>query len=107
MTLRVSSSSMDDYPYDAKRRVEALITSLRTLTQRDSEQEVQGLAIPVMAAALEAIKRSKPDDPVVVALVDIFSADFISAGESIRAADMLIIAEQLDAAIGPRPPLVG
>jgi hypothetical protein len=97
---------MDDYPYDAKRRVEALIKSLRTLTQRDSEQEVQGLAIPVVAAALEDIKRSKPDDPVVVALVDLFSADFIGAGEPVRAADMLVVAEQLDAAIGPQPPLV-
>lgn len=97
---------MDDYPYDAKQRVEALIKSLRTLTQRDPEQEVQGLAIPVVAAALEAIKRSKPEDPVVVALVDIFSADFISTGESIRAADVLIVAEQLDAAIGPPPPLI-
>jgi len=96
---------MDDYPYDAKRRVEALITSLRTLTQRDSEQEVQGLAVPVVAAALEAIKRSKPDDPVVAALVDLFSADFIGGGESIRAADMLVVAEQLDAAIGPEPQL--
>ena len=44
-----------------------------------------------MAAALEAIKRSKPDDPVVLTLVDLFSADFIGAGEPIRAADMLIV----------------
>ncbi len=65
------------------------------------------MAIPVVAAALEAIKRSKPDDPVVAAIVDLFSADFIGAGETIRAADMLIVAEQLDAAIGPPPPQVG
>jgi hypothetical protein len=98
--------SVDDYPYDAKRRIEALINSLRTLVQRDPEQEVQGLAIPVMAAALDAIKRSKPDDPVVLALVDLFSADLIGAGEPIRATDMLIVGEQLDAAVGPYPPLV-
>ena len=59
-----------------------------------------------MAAALEAIKRSKPDDPVVLALVDLFSADFIGAGEPIRAADMLIVGERLDAAVRPYPPLV-
>jgi hypothetical protein len=94
---------MDHYPYDAKRRVEALIRSLGALTARDPEQEVQGLAVPVTDAALEAIKQSKPDDPVVVTLVDLFSADIIGAGQPIRAADMLIVAEQLDAAIGPYP----
>jgi selenophosphate synthetase-related protein len=94
---------MHHYPYDAKRRVEALIRSLGTVTARDPEQEVQGLAVPVMAAALEAIKRSKPDDPVVVALVDLCSVDVISADQPIRAGDMLIVAEQLDAAIGPYP----
>jgi hypothetical protein len=52
---------MDDYLYDAKRRVRALIKSLGTLTERDPEQEVQGLAIPVVAAALEAIKCSKSE----------------------------------------------
>jgi hypothetical protein len=94
---------MDNYPYDAKRRVEALIRSLRAITAQDSEQEVQGSAVPVMAAALEAIKQSKPDDPVVDALVDLFSADVIGADQPIRAADMLIVAEQFDAAIGPYP----
>jgi hypothetical protein len=97
---------MSDYPYDAKRRVEALIKSLETLTKRDPEQEVQGMAVPVLGAALEAIKAAKPDDPVVVSLVDLMSADFIGAGETIRAADMLVIAQQLDAAIGPYPVVV-
>lgn len=91
------------YPYEAKRRVTALISSLRTLVARDPEQEVEGIAIPVLAASLEAIKEAKPDDPVVEALVDLMSADFIGAGEPIRAADMLVVAEQLDAAIGNRP----
>lgn len=91
------------YPYEAKRRVEALIKSLTTLTSRDPEQEVQGIAIPVLAASLEAIKAAKPDDPVVKALVDLMSADFIGAGEPIRAADMLVVAEQLNAVIGKRP----
>jgi hypothetical protein len=95
-----------DYPYDAKRRVEALIKSLETLIKRDPEQEVQGFAIPVLDAALEAIKQAIPDDPVVVALVELMSADFIGAGETIRAADMLVVAEQLDAAIGPYPMVV-
>ena len=94
----------DDYPYLAKERIEALIKSLRTLIQRDPEQEVQGIALPVMDAAVAAVKRERPSDPVVCALVDLFSADFIGAGEPVRAADMLVVAEQLDVAIGRRPP---
>lgn len=94
------------YPYDAKRRVGALIKSLKTLIARDPEQEVQGFAIPVLDAALTAIKQSTPEDPVVKALVELMSADFIGAGEPIRAADMLVVAEQLDAAIGPYPVVV-
>ena len=91
------------YPYEAKERVEALIESLETLIRRDPEQEVQGIAIPVLDATLEAIKEAKPDDRVVLSLVDLMSADFIGSGEPIRAADMLVIAKQLDAAIGRRP----
>lgn len=94
---------MAEYPYDAKRRVGALIDSLETLIKRDPEQEVQGLALPVLEAALGEIKAAKPDDKVVQSLVDLMSADFIGAGEPIRAADMLVVAKQLDAAIGPTP----
>lgn len=94
---------MSGYPYDSKRRVTALIKSL---VQRDPEQEVQGIALPVLDAALGAIKQSKPDDPVVVALVDLMSADFIGSGDTVRAADMLVVAQQLSAAIGPRPMFV-
>jgi hypothetical protein len=96
-----------DYPYDAKRRVEALIGSLKVLVARDPEQEVQGIALPVLDASLEAIKAAKPKDPVVLALVELMSADFIGAGEPVRAADMLVVAEQLDAAIGHRPNVIG
>ncbi len=98
---------MGKYPDDAKRRVQAQMKCLRTLIARDPEQEVQGFAVPVLAASLEAIKRTKPDDAVVLALVNLMSADFIGAGEPTRAADMLVIAEQLDAAIGPQPIVVG
>jgi hypothetical protein len=68
---------------------------------------VTGIAVPVVDAALSDVKRSMPDDPVVRALVELFSADVIGAGEPVRAADMLVIARQLDAAIGPWQPSVG
>ncbi|TDX04034.1 hypothetical protein [Kribbella sp. VKM Ac-2566] len=67
----------------------------------DPEQEVQGIAIPVLDAALGAIKAARPNDAVVREVVELVSADVIGAGDSIRAADMLLVAQQLDAATGP------
>ena len=83
------------------KRVIALIASLEKLVERDPEQEVQGMAIPVLDATLGAIKAAMPNDPVVAATVEVVSADVIGAGEPVRAADMLLVARQLDAAIGP------
>src|ERR671911_873626 len=65
--------SMADYPYEAKRRVEALIKSLETLVKRDPMMHVQGMAVPVLGASLESIKQAKPDDPVVQSLVELMS----------------------------------
>ena len=100
-TVRVMSD--ESYPYTAKRRVDALIGSLKELIKKDPEQEVQGIALPVLAAALSDVKQAMPNDPVVQSLVDLFSAEFIGAGEPVRAADMLVVAQQLDAAIGAYP----
>jgi len=94
-----------EFPYVAKRRVDALIGSLEKLIARDPEQEIQGIALPVLDAAVRSIKDALPEDPVVTSLVELFSADFIGSGEPVRAADMLVVAEQLDAAIVP-PPMV-
>lgn len=95
--------SEENFPYEAKRRVEALISSLEKLIARDPEQEVRGIALPVLDAAVRSIKEALPGDPVVASIVEIFSADVIGEGEPVRAADMLVVAEQLDAAIGPHP----
>ncbi|GIJ30735.1 hypothetical protein Vqi01_58970 [Micromonospora qiuiae] len=94
------------FPYVAKRRIEALIKSLQALVASDPEQQVQGFAVPVVSAALDDIKQAVPNDPVVRSLVDLMSADAIGSGDPVRAADMLVIAEQLNAAIGKRPPFV-
>ncbi|MDZ5443792.1 hypothetical protein U2F26_13770 [Micromonospora sp. 4G57] len=98
---------MSNYPYVAKRRIDALIKSLTALVASDPEQQVQGFAVPVVAAALDDVKQAVPHDPVVRSLVDLMSADAIGSGEPIRAADMLVIAEQINAAIGRRPMVVG
>lgn len=95
-----------DFPYTAKRRVAALIASLEAMVQRDPEQEVTGIALPVLDAAIEDIKGALGDDPIVEAVAGIISPETIEAGEPIRAADALLVAHQLDAAIGHAPPMV-
>jgi len=96
---------VDEYPYEAKRRVEALISATKTLIQRDPEQEVRGIALAVADAAIDAVKAAKPDDPIVQSTASLYSADQIASGEPTRAADLLFVAEQLDAALGPYPPV--
>ena len=96
----------EDYPYDAKRQIESLVETLETLTKRDPEQEVQGFALPVLDAVIETVRTVLPDNPVVEAVRGILSPEQIASGEPIRAADALLVAKQLDAAIGPYPPVV-
>ena len=94
---------MSDYPYKAKERVEALIRTLRATVDQDGEQEVRGIAVPVLNAVVEEIKVALRDDPVVRTVSDVISPEAAAAGEPIRAVDALLIAEQLDAAIRRRP----
>jgi hypothetical protein len=53
-------SRVSEYPYKAKDRIEALIASLRTMAERDPEQEVQGMALPVLDAVLQAVRSPRP-----------------------------------------------
>jgi hypothetical protein len=45
------------------------------------QTEVQGIALPVLDAALEAIKAALPNDPVVRAVAGIISPETIEAGD--------------------------
>jgi hypothetical protein len=95
------------YPRKAKDRVEALIEALKTIIERDPEQEVTGLALPVLDAVVEAIKEEiGRDNPVVQATAGVISPESIENGEPIRAADALLIAKMLDAEIGARPVVI-
>ena len=95
-----------EYPYAAKQRVTGLLSSLRTWWSRDPEQEVQGFALPVIDAAIAEITAALPDDRVVASVADVVSAEMIGLAEPVRAADMLVVVEQLDAAIGTPPPQI-
>jgi hypothetical protein len=92
----------DEFPYDAKRRVEALIETLEPLVKRDPEQEIRGVAVPVLEATIEVLKAALPNDPVVAAVVGAYAHE-IETGEPVRAVDALLVARQINAAIGPAP----
>jgi hypothetical protein len=94
----------DGFPYQTKRRLTALVDSLQTMVRQDPEQEVQGIAIPVIDAVIEDARSVLGDDPVVQVVAGIISPETIEAGEPIRAIDALVVAQQLDAAIGLVPP---
>jgi hypothetical protein len=96
----------EDYPYEAKRQIVSLIQTLETLTKRDPEQEVQGIALPVLDAVIESIREALPDNAVVAAVRGVLSPEQIASGEPIRAADALLVATQLSAAIGPYPVMI-
>jgi hypothetical protein len=103
MTLGRAVDLGKDYPYQAKRQIVSLVETLEMLTKRDPEQEVQGIALPVLDAVIESVRRVLLDDPVVEAVRGILSPEQIASGEPIRAADALLVARQLSAAIGPYP----
>jgi hypothetical protein len=90
----------------ARRRVAELRGSLEMMVTRDPEQEVQGIAIPVLDATIRDVKDQLSDDPVVQAMSDIISPEMIEAGETLRAVDALVVVRQLDAAIPPRRPTI-
>ena len=94
-----------DYPYEARRRVDALIKTLEPIVATDPEQEIRGIAVPVFEAAMEAIREAVPDDPVVREASGAYLHE-IKTGEPVRAVDALLVARQLDAAIGPYPLVV-
>lgn len=68
---------------------------LQKITARDPEQEVQGLAIPALDAALSAIRDLIPDNPVTSRVQDIISPEAVAAGEPIRAVDVLVVVDLL------------
>jgi hypothetical protein len=87
----------------ARLRLTGLISSMRTLTVRDPEQEVDDDALFVVDAVISAVKAVRPDDPVVQATADLLSPERIASGSPVHAANVLVVAEQLLAALGPEP----
>jgi hypothetical protein len=91
----------------AYRKVDELIRTLRRLVDGDPDQEVCGIAVPVLDAVITLARSCVADDPVVSAIDDVISPDLIASGADVRAADALIVATQLRTALRRFMPLPG
>jgi hypothetical protein len=80
-----------------------LRTTLDAITARDPEQEVKGIAVPVLDAVLASVRTLLPDHPVVQAVREVISPEAIAEGEPVRAADALIVVDALLGALPPPP----
>jgi len=77
-------------------RVLSLRNHLQTIVDKDPEQEVQGLALPVLDAVLtESSKLLPAGDVAVDASRGLITPDTVAAGEPMRAVDVLLVADQL------------
>lgn len=93
---------MVNEPIEKARRILAeLQASLRAIVDRDSEQEVRGLAVPVVDAAFGYVKEVLGDDPVVSAIGGVISVEALASAEPLRASDVLLV---VDAFLGALPP---
>lgn len=89
--------------YSARKLLLGLERRLQEIVKRDPEQEVRGIAVPVLDAALTAMRDLAPDNSVVASVRDVISAEAVEEGEPIRAVDVLLVVTTL-IAIGPKPP---
>jgi hypothetical protein len=89
---------------DAHWRVGRLRDNLQALVDRDPEQEVRGMALPVIDAVLEAAKEILPGDPVIATMRQVVSPEAVAEGEPLRAVDVLVVVDQLHAALSEALP---
>lgn len=90
---------------EARRLVDDLYNVLKQMHDRDPEQEVTGMAVPVLDASIAAIREHlAPDDPVLASIRDVISSESVMSGDPVRAVDALLVVTALKARLGPEPP---
>ncbi|MEX2556060.1 MAG: hypothetical protein WEB06_10545 [Actinomycetota bacterium] len=87
---------------EVRRTLDALVGRLVLLAEKDPEQEVRGIALPVLDTVIGEAKRLLPDHPVVLRFADLVSPENIETGEPIRAVDLLLALEALAEALASR-----
>lgn len=86
----------------ARRILNNLRDTLQKVTSRDPEQEVRGVALRPLDAALAAVRELIPDDPILTQVSDVISVESIEEGEPLRAVDVLVVVDILLGALPQR-----
>ena len=90
--------------WQARSLLTTLRQDLQKITDRDPEQEVRGIAIPVLDAALSSIRELASDNTIMASIRDVISTEAIEEGEPVRAVDVLMVVTTLLAVV-PQPPV--
>jgi hypothetical protein len=78
------------------RQANELHATLVTLYELDHEQELTGIAVPVLDACIADLKTALVEgDPVLAPIKDVISVEAIEAGDPIRVADALFVVAAL------------
>ena len=85
---------------EARVRAWALYRQLDKITERDAEQEVTGIAVPIIDALLMACRAYVPDDPVAQAVDGLMTPEAVE-DRQLRALDAALVIQQLALALGP------
>ncbi len=75
----------------ARTMLKNLRVALEKVTAKDPEQEVRGMALPVLDAVIGEVRVLVPESPIVGQVSDIISPENIQRGEPIRAVDVLLV----------------
>jgi hypothetical protein len=85
---------------EALQALRQLAADLREIAKKDQEQEVRGMALPVLDAVVSAARTHVPEsDPVYSAVREVISVESVEDGEPIRAIDALLVVNQLVVAL--------
>jgi hypothetical protein len=90
--------------WQARSLLTTLRQDLQKIADRDPEQEVRGIAVPVLDAALSSIRELASDNAIVASVRDVISVEAIEEGEPVRAVDVLMVVTALLAVV-PQPPV--
>jgi hypothetical protein len=87
---------------EARRQLASLQDQLARASARDPEQEVRGIAVPVLNTIITEVKQALVVSAVAASVGDVVTEQLIS-GEAVRAVDALVVVSALLEA-SPSPP---
>lgn len=82
-----------------------MVAALERAVDQDGEQELHTIAAATFDAVLSEAKAALPHDPVVPHIPDV-AVSMAESGGGLRAVDALLVARQIDAALGPKPNVI-